>query len=466
MEAATRQLRRVVEAQRDGSHLRLIMSLRQMQDTTLQPLFHQLAQHPEWQVQVHAILGLAEISPDRTIDPWLVTRADPLAQEQVVLNALDLDLLSPQTAEKLREWSDLPAMARVVLQGEQVIAGQPPDEDALRKLAGGSQYQVSGLAACLLAQIGDQAPFSRYRQRLADLPSRERRSRTLWLFEVVRQYGITALEDWVQEVIDEPDADDQVVYWGVFTLLKLHPQRGLASLSRVLGETPTHRDLVRYGLALLRCAEELPPEAFDRLDGENELLRRMATAGRALATGADPTPALTALIELGHMRSIDWVMAALPDLRTADAVSVYLFILTNLERNGPARGDEVSLAVRAAGGLFKRDPQTLVAKLGAVEDDSMTQQAILLGMFDTDSAEAGRAAQTVRRIGSGRADSLALLLLARHAESINEEDLQQLANIASGGGQVSDVLQVQATWLYLKHADRLDEALAEVLADR
>jgi len=90
--------------------------------------------------------------------------------------------------------------------------------------------------------------------------------------------------------------------------------------------------------------------------------------------------------------------------------------------------------------------------------------AILLGLFDSRAPAAGKAARRVKRIGYGRADSMALILIAKHTDRLSEKELQDLGVIASGG-RVSAVLQAQAGWLYLKHAGRLEHTLAVIFAD-
>ena len=75
-DAAIRCLRNAVESQPRGDHLALILALRQLSDESLRPLFLQLVEHLEWQVQVHAVLGLAEldqaaVQPYAAIDPCL-----------------------------------------------------------------------------------------------------------------------------------------------------------------------------------------------------------------------------------------------------------------------------------------------------------------------------------------------------------------------------------------------------------
>jgi hypothetical protein len=56
--------------------------------------------------------------------------------------------------------------------------------------------------------------------------------------------------------------------------------------------------------------------------------------------------------------------------------------------------------------------------------------------------------------------------MARHLEELEPADLQQLKVIAAGGGRVADVIQIQAAWLYLRHTDSVERALAEVFEEQ
>ena len=118
----------------------------------------------------------------------------------------------------------------------------------------------------------------------------------------------------------------------------------------------------------------------------------------------------------------------------------------------------------AAARLFEINPQAVIDRLVTADDDSLMQQAILLGLFDSRAPAAGKAARRVKRIGYGRADSMALILIAKHTDRLSAKELQDLGVIASGG-RVSAVLQAQAGWLYLKHAGRLEQTLAVIFAD-
>ena len=88
-EAALRQLHQATKWQQNGQSLLSLSALRTLRDPDLRPFFQQFSQHSEWSVQVHAVLGIAELSEDQTIDPWLVQQIAPTAREHVVAQALD-----------------------------------------------------------------------------------------------------------------------------------------------------------------------------------------------------------------------------------------------------------------------------------------------------------------------------------------------------------------------------------------
>jgi hypothetical protein len=126
--------------------------------------------------------------------------------------------------------------------------------------------------------------------------------------------------------------------------------------------------------------------------------------------------------------------------------------------------DGIAQAVQATARLAEIDLDAALERLRSAEDDGALQQSVLLGLFESTDARVGEAAAALPRVGSGRADSLALLLHAKHAAKLDNERRRQLGIVAAGGGRVSEILQVQAAWLYLRHAGQIDQALATVFA--
>jgi len=465
VESSIRLLRQAVTSARDESNLPLLFALRQLRDPDLKPFFHQLAQRNNWLVQVHAVLGLGEIDPNKKIDPWLVTQVLPETQEAVIATGLDLDLFGSAQIKELLAWDKLSPMSRLFLLAEQVLLKEPADQKELTVLAGSDNSNIAGLASALLAQLGETSALDRLDATLKAKSPAERLEIQTWLMQAVRKYELNNVLPWVRQLIDAPDINPEVAYQGVFALLVLNDPAALEAWSHHLGDSPSYPDRVRFGMMLLSGKPPLvPASAFDRLapTDDEALLKQIVASGRILSSGGDAAAAVNAMIDLGHPRTLAWAMDFLKTLPAADAERVYQHVLDLGKELSTGERDPSALEIEAAARLFTTQPQEVLARLAAAPDDSTHQQAILLGLFETTSPEVSDAAANIRRIGSGRADSLALLLIAKHADSLPPNDLRQLGLIASGGAQVSDILQTQAAWLYLKFAGKVEEGLAAV----
>jgi hypothetical protein len=465
VESSIRQLRRVVVPRRDGSHIVLLSSLRQLRDPSLRSFFYQLSQYGIPMVRIHAILGLAEIEEGQ-IDPWLISQLDsPEARYIAISNALERELIDTEHIGKLLEWDDLEAKSRALLLAELVAKGEPTDREALARLAEHPSVDVSALVALALAQLGDVGPMSGYRERLDAMPPAERTRHLQIMLRAIADYRYTGLADWVTDLVSSPETAPETAAEGVATLLVLDPERGVTLWMRVLGASPSYGKQVRFALMLLAAGPDVPATAYDRLPEGDDLLDAMAAAGRAIASGQDAADALIALLNLGHLKSTRWAMDAAQDLPDDQAARIYSHLIDRADGDARGRDERAELAMIATARLFEIDPAAVAERLERIEDDSLTQQAMLMGLLESRSPAAGEAARRVKRIGFSHADSVALILIAKHADPPSAEELEQLGVIASGGGRVSDGLRAQAAWLYLKHTSKIEQALAETFAD-
>lgn len=461
--AATRHLIQAVQSQRDGSHLTRLSALRELRDPAMQPLFYDLLQHDEWQVQVHALLGLAEIDPEQGLDPWLTTQVDPLAREQAIPYALDMDLLNLASMQKLLEWDRLESSQRVLLSAELMHRSEPIDVEQMRTLANDNNLDIASIAALLLAELGDKSALSAIDARLKQASSSERMHVLQKIFDAIRLYEFKSPSTWLDNTLQEVD-DEGLQYWGTFTLLEIDPVQGTEHWRRNLGEMPTYRQQVRAALQLLEA--ELPMDAETRKQlgaEEDELLGRLSDAANAIAERKDVPAAMNALLDTGHPRSIEWAMRHVDTLPADQAREVHLHLIGKLD--APRRSTPPLLthqAIRAMSKLIEVDSPTATGRLLAADDDSMTQVALLLGSMQSPTPELLESARTIRRIGASRADSLTLLLMARDSTPLSEQDLKQLGRVAAGGGMIDDMRGTQAAWLYLKHRGELDTALLDI----
>jgi hypothetical protein len=465
-DAAVAALRKAVSSQRDGSHLPLLFALRQLHDPDLKPLFYQLAQSGDWQSQVQAVLALAEIDPSRRVDTWLLaSQVRDQAQEMAVANALDLDMLVPEQFADVLSQDTLNPMARLMLCAEQISHQQQVDVNELERLSKSDDTYVAGFASILLAQLGKMEAWTSFQKTIDNQDPQAQTRLILWLLDAIGRYKLSFAAAWVREQASSANADETVQFRAVYSLLLLDPKSGIDLWSQSLGASPTNSQLVRYGLMLLAIGKDAPASAFDRLrtPGADDLVLKMADAGSAISAGKDPSPALIALLDMGHHKTIEWVMSALDDLPSEQAAPMYRHLIEQLEStNTETQGDPIGLAVKAVAKLFEIDPDWVLAQLRGADDDGQLQQSILLGLFQVESPHILETVRSLRRIGSGRADSLALLLIAKHSPTLTDDELKQLGTIASGGGRVSDVLQVQAAWFYIKHTNNVQTALGSI----
>ena len=462
---ATRHLVKSVQSQRDGSHLTRLSSLRELRDPGMAPLFYDLLQHEEWQVQVHALLGLAEIDEEEGLEPWLVTQIDPLAREQVIPNALDMKLLTVDGMKKLIEWDRLEASHQLMLLAELMHRGETIDIELLRSLLDNNDLNIASIAGLLLAEQGDMAALSAIDARLKQSSKSERTNVTLLMINMIRLYELESAADWLDDTLLE--ADESLQSQGTFTLLAIDPKRGRVHWKRNLGDMPAYRQRVLAALQMLEAG--LPVSAEDRRlinADEDEVIEQLARAANAVASDENVTDAMIALIDTGHPRGTAWAMRHSQTMPDEDARVVHLHFLDRLETDKQASRALIAReqGIAAMANLIKIDPATATQRLLAAEDESLTQQTLLLGCLQSPNVEMQNASAEIRRIGSSRADSLALLLLARSSNELSDQDVIQLGRIAAGGGMLGEMLQIQAAWLYLKHRDELDGALMDVAA--
>ena len=466
VDASIRHLRSAVQPQNDGSHLLLLQSLRQLRDPTLRAFFLQLAQHSQPRSRIHAILGLAEIDPAGHVDPWLISQLDtPDARYVTISSAVGLELIDTPQMKELLGWEELQAKSRVLLLAQIMTRDEPVDRQELENIAGHPDLPVAGLAACLLAQLGDETALVTHKTRLESTPEADRNAVLRQLFAAISVYRLTAVLDWVAEITVQPGLPPELRTEGVSTLLTLDAARGVAAWTQALGPDPSHSTWVRYALLLLTAGPAVPATAFDQLPDDDPLLVAMAYAGRARANGTDVAPALIELTDLGHRVTMAWAMRVAEDLDDEQAARLYSHLIDTVEAGNPrSREPRIEIAFLAASRLFDIDAEAILTRLDRAPDDGLTQESILLGLLETTSPAAGTAARRVTRTGFSRADSLAMVLIAKHAGQLTPVELEQLGVIAAGGGRISEVLRAQAAWLYLRHAGRTEQALVDVFA--
>jgi hypothetical protein len=466
LESAIRQLERAAHPRRDASHLPRLLALRQLEDPRLRTFYRDLLRRDDWQLQVHGALGLAEISDPPALDPDLAAQIDGDALVAVIANAIDLDLVTPESLLALAKVDGLAPMPRLLVLGELLLVDreQAIDRAAIESLVGSDELETSGLACVLLAAMGDVQPLHDFDRRLEPESRLAREKLINYLIESIRQYEAAAAAPWVKAKALDPGLDMETRYWALHTLLELDPREGFAALRNTLRDDDSLRTQVRAATLLLASADELPPEAAVLLTADHPLLDAAREAIRSLASDSPSASALAGLLDLDHMRTTQWILGAMDEWPSEMRIALWRHMIDSIEDDGPGRAERIARAMVAASELMELAPDRLIGMLRRTEDGSLRQEVLLMGMLSEPSKDALVAARALERIGAGRADSLALLVIARNADALSTDELSQLGVVAAGGGRVSDGLQTQAAWLYVRHAGAEEIALRRMKA--
>ncbi len=464
-DAALRQLHRATTSQKDGQHLLSLSALRSLRDPDLRPFFHQFSQHSDWAVQVHAVLGLAELSNEKTVDPWLIQQISPPARQHVVSQGLDDGLFQKEQIETLLNWPYLESSPRLLLLADLLMLEGTTNLKMLKELSSNTDLSVAMFAA-LLSE--DQGVIERTTQNLRRATRPDRGTALLRTLLLIRKYKLVSSTNWLQVLLEKNAIaiTEQERYWALFTLLTVDQNAGLQAWETAFSTDPDRKDQVRYLLLLLE-AGIVPAEtqvARLKIELDDNLLGTMVRAGNINKPQnditLDDTEQLANLVKQGHRASTDWAFrVSKKKLKGENANIFYTEIASIPKQSNPRRNNS---AIQAFIRLIETDQDAAWKLLQKTEDDSEQQQLLLLAMLQLPDEEISKQAVKIRRIGLNKADIMTLLLVARGAAALPENDQDYLGIIAAGGGHLSPGLETQAAWLYLKRIGLADKALAAV----
>ena len=464
-EAALRQLHRATKLQPNGQHLLSLSALRTLRDPDLRPLFHQFSQHPDWAVQVHAVLGIAELSDDQTIDPWLVQQISPTAREHVIAQALDDGLFQREQIDTLLKWPLLEISPRLLLIADLQLIDGTANTEMLIELANNTDLSVAMFAA-LLSE--DEKSIVNTTISLRRATRTDRKNSIQRTFQLIRQYDLKSASEWLQNLLENNSValSENERYWALYTLLAIDKEAGVIVWERAFPTEPERRDQVKYLLLLLESGVTPNAGHVERLQIEldDPLLGLMVRAGKvnnqkSMVTIEDTT-ALIELVNKGHKASSQWAFRIAENHLTDELAEAFYSSLSLIPENTNSR--RIAVAIQSFIHLIDTAPAKAWELLSNAEDDSDQQQLLLLAMLQIQNDDTVKEATKIRRIGLNKTDIMTLLLIARSSTPLQENDQEYLGIIAAGGGHLSPALETQAAWLYLKRLGLADKALAAV----
>lgn len=411
------------------------------------------------------ILGLAELSAERDIDPALVLRLSAIEDRSTaVRNAVGFRLLKVQTLRELLRSPDWPVLDRVVLNAELHRQGESFDAEQLREASIDPSDEVAGLASALLFQSGDRTAWSAFRTRLASRKGEIRNPVVQELAKALLLYSIKApvgeLLDIVQD--DSYTPATRMIVNG--TALVLDPPAGQADWKSFVARERGQATLLRAGLQLLAQENSVAPSMGQAIRNGEPLIESIADAIEASASD-DQTAlasALEVVIDRSNRQAAEWAVRRAGALPSDLGARVWNHLLERF-LTGPDNTLALSpVVLDAARRLALVDPSALEKLINKAKDEQQVQEILVLALCDAASPEAAAVARRVRGSFTRRGDALAILAIARGEAKLDAEILKELGIVAAGGGNLDPTLLVQAAWLFARHSGRSDEALSQL----
>lgn len=445
----------------------LVGSLAALQDPALLPLFEAMTKSTVPAARVYGVVGSGLARGGKSVDPKAILALQTPEERGVCVreaNATGL-LRGTAVAEVLASGNLLPATT-LTLVGELDRRGETWKPELLQPITTNEDSAMAGIASLLMLSKGDAGPWQAFLTNWKGMPEPTRSELVRAMAEGSVIFEIEPAIDAVLAMAATPGVSDDAQLAAVGAALTLTPARGLQAWQDRVAARRTQPQLMRAGLQLLAADEKaIPASAFDQIRNGSAVLEAMANAGRAMRNGGDPTPALIALIEVGHPGSAEWALLRARTLPPEQAGRIWKHVLSRMDAAAPEDRPSAVLVSLAVKELMAMDPAAVRALVERAKSQPMVAVAVLTGVYDSALPEGADIARALRGSVSRAGESLATLILARSGAPLTDDDLDVLGRAAAGGGDLETQRAAQAAWFYIKRKEKTADAFARITGE-
>lgn len=461
-DAATLALRTAVTYSPSGAQHARLVALRALRDPRMQPVFETLLAADEAVLRLDGLFGLGELAGERGIDAERLRGiGDAPARTVAITECLGLGLLKPEAIRAILAWPDLPAYDRTLLVAELNRQHAPWEPDLLADATTSTTAEVAGLASLLALQRGDAAPWKAVATKIAQLDPADRTDLLRRLGDACRHYELAGCVETLLEATEGSTGADRLA--AIAAALAWDKARGRAAVLALASSAPTAANRTQCGMLMLAGGDAFTQSDFASIRGSGGVADLIAAAGDAVRSGsAGAGPALRELVGSGNRPAAEWALREAARLPADARRETLLWAIDRLDTiEQPSIHDRL-LAALAARELIPTDAAELASRACRSGGKSEVPEAIVTAMCDLGTPEAAAFARMMRGRLPQRGESMALVTIAKTAPSLTPAELLELGRIGGGGGRVEDPIQMQAAWLYLRHANKLDKALPKL----
>lgn len=465
-------LRSALHVSRDGREIPLLKAIRQLKDPELTPLFEELATNPHPVLQIHGILGLAECHPEKKLDLLRIASIEqPSIQSQVISVAMDSNLLSDDEANQLINWPGLDSGVLILVATQQINKGLFNKPKILEEATLSDNLARKNFALLLQANLGIEGAMEKLQAlHQSDDPLRDR-IRQMLLRSALR-YDMPVIGPWAMQITAESDINSTLSILALKTVMRFKIPQAQSIWLKQYHATNDLAQKTRLALLVLREAQTLAPSLFDTLiSEENNLLKNIGKAGKAIAAGQNITEHVINLVGMDnpHPLVTTWALRyAQSQASTQDATAILLSLVLCYENaHVSARPQLLDDAIASVETLINQHSQIAIALLKPILENPKTEKMLLRGMvlamIRSNPQTALELAQQIKNINDATCKQLLLLLKAKNGIELSRNQLHDLAMMVRGGSLDDIALRVQAGWAYIKQTRQIKTALSRVL---
>lgn len=471
-------LRQSMLVHRDGQHNVLLRALRQLRDPTLEPLFSELVQRRFEELKIHGMLGLAEIHDPPKLDLALVADIkDAGTQARVLSAAIDSDLLSIEDAKVLAGWPGLDPAVRVLVAGKLIASGEKVDPQLIADALTSDNEALRGMAALLQLQTGN-ADAMNVLDEINQTDTLRRDVVRKLLLQTAMKHEFAVIGPWAMKIVNQPDIEQGMFYQSLRTALMFKTPGATDVWTQRFKTSDSTADRLRLAVLAVDIADRLEPQLFAPVVADDmKTIHQIGIVGQQRASGQVGADAVVELVRLNNLLGSTWALQYATEVARKDSAKAVPMLvalvkasdddyLVKFEGETKPRflDKRLEFTVLATQLINEEVPQRTKLLRDLFEAAPMlTQEAMLMGLIRSGGDDPQQVIAGMNDFASRTAETMALLLRAKHAAQMPQDQLDQLAVIVRGGTGLRKPLRIQAAWVYLKLIRQERFALAKAL---
>jgi hypothetical protein len=345
---------------------------------------------------------------------------------------------------------------------------QPVEPAVLEQAIGSENMAIKAVAALLKLQLGDTKALS-VLQQLDNWTDANRDNVRNMVLQTAIRYKFQAVTPWAVKLAGEANANASITFLALRAGILFGSTDAAVIWTKRFESSTSPADRIRYSILAIDLADKLQPSLFDVMaKDDQELVKQMAIVGRLMAQKQDATAETIKLLNMNNVLTSQWVLqqgTEGADIAKAKPLLIAVIQAAEGGANDPRfRAQRLESAVIATQQLVEKAPdaKNVLADLFMISP-AMTQEAMLMGLVRSSATKPQELIAGIKQWKSEQAAALALLLRAKHNDTLSEPEMEQLKLIVRGGAGLQDPLRVQAAWIYLKRTGQDKVAIASIL---